>query len=124
MEFYELKIWQKGYELLIRIYIATSKYPREEKYNLISQTRSSGNSVIAQIAEAFGRYSYADRIRVLYQARGETEETRSHLRVALGLKYLDREEFAFLDREYRGLGAGINFYIKSLSKYKIPKKTL
>jgi len=32
--FYELKIWQKGYELLMKIYEVTSKFPHEEKYNL------------------------------------------------------------------------------------------
>ena len=118
MEFYELEVWKKGYELLIEIYKLTATYPKEEKYNLINQTRSSANSVIAQIAEAFGRYSFADRIRVLYQARGESEETRSHLRVAFGLKYMSEEKFNYLEQEYRGLGAGINSYIKSLSKYR------
>lgn len=118
MEFYELNIWKKGLELLLNVYVVTGEYPKEEKYNLISQTRSSANSVIAQIAEAFGRYSFADRIRVLYQARGESEETRSHLRVAMGLEYLEKEKFDYLDNEYRGLGAGINAYIKSLSKRK------
>lgn len=118
MEFYELNIWKKGNELLLEIYRVTGKYPKEEKYNLISQTRSSVNSVVAQIAEAFGRYSFADKVRVLYQARGEVEETRSHLRVAFGLGYLNKEKFEELDNEYRGLGAGINSYINSLSKHK------
>ena len=118
MEFYELNIWKKGYELLLEVYQLTATYPKEEKYNLISQSRSSANSIIAQIAEACGRYSFADKIRVLYQSRGESEETRSHLRVAYGLKYINKEMFEHLDSEYRGLGAGINSYIKSLSKYK------
>lgn len=118
MEFYELNIWKKGYELLLIIYKITNAYPKEEKYNLISQTRSSASSIIAQIAEAFGRYSFADKVRVLYQARGEEEETRSHLKVALGLGYITKVEFEDLDSEYRGLGAGINSYINSLSRYK------
>jgi len=118
MEFRELNIWKKGYVLLLVIYKITSTYPKEEKYNLTSQTRSSANSIIAQIAEAFGRYSFADKVRVLYQARGEEEETRSHLIVANGLGYIAKTKFENLDAEYRGLGAGINSYINSLSKYK------
>ena len=118
MEFCELNIWKKGYELLLTIYKITSNYPKEEKYNLISQTRSSASSVIAQIAEAYGRYSFADKIRVLYQSRGEEEETRSHLMVAFGLGYITKTEFENLNSEYRGLGAGINSYINSLSKHK------
>ena len=59
---------------------------------------------------------FADQIRVLYIARGEVEETRSHLSVALGRKYLFQQEFEFLDKEYEGLGVGINYYIQDLEK--------
>lgn len=118
MEFYELKIWKKGFELLLKIYKITTNFPPEEKYNLTSQIRRSANSVISQIAEAHGRFSFADKVRVLYQSRGEIVETRSHLRVAFGLHYLSGKVYNFLDREYEGLGVGINLYIKSLSRCK------
>src|SRR3990167_7700677 len=98
--FNDLNIWKKGYELLMNIYEATARYPSEEKFGLTSQTRNSANSVIANIAEAHGRYYFADKIRVLYTSRGEVEETRSHLRVALGRKYLNQDKFGFLDKEY------------------------
>jgi len=114
--FRDLKIWKKGYELLMKVYEATSKYPAEEKYGLVSDTRRSANSIIANIAESHGRYFFADQIRVLYIARGEVEETRSHLSVALGRKYLSQQEFEFLDKEYEGLGVGINYYIQDLEK--------
>ena len=48
--------------------------------------KDSANLVISNIAEAYGRYYFADKARVLYTSRGECEETRSHLRVALGRK--------------------------------------
>ena len=121
MEFYELEIWKKGFELLLLIYKETANFPKEEKFNLVSQTRSAANSVIAQIAEAHGRFSYADKIRVLYHARGEIEEVRSHLKVAYSLLYITKKVYDYLEKEYCGLGVGLNFYIKSLSKYK--KKT-
>lgn len=114
--FRDLKIWQKGFELLMEIYKVTSKYPSEERYGLISDTRRSGNSVIANIAESHGRYFFADKIRVLFIARGEIEEVRSHLSVALGQTYLSKEDFEFLDKEYNGLGTGINSYIRDLKR--------
>jgi four helix bundle protein len=100
----------------MEIYKITATFPKEEKYGLSSQMRNSGNSVIANIAEAHGRYYFADKARVLYTARGECEETRSHLRVALGLKYIDNKTFHYLDEEYEGLTKGINSYIRSLKK--------
>lgn len=114
--FYELKIWQKGYELLMKIYEVTSEFPKEEKYSLTSQLRNSANSVIANIAEAHGRYYYADKVRVLYTSRGEVEETRSHLRVAYGLKYVEKGIFTLLDKEYEGLSKGISTYIRKLKE--------
>ena len=116
--FRDLKIWQKGYELLMKAYEITSKYLPEEKYGLVSDARRSANSVIANIAESHGRYSFKDKIRVLYIARGEIEEVRSHLNIALGQKYLSGEDFKFLDKEYEGLGVGINFYIRNLEKQR------
>jgi len=117
-KFYELNIWQKGHELLMKVYEITSKYPTEEKYSLVPDTRRSANSVIANIAEAHGRYHFADKIRVLYISRGEVEETQSHLRVALGRNYISKDDFEYLDNEYEGLKIGINNYIQSISKQK------
>ena len=116
--FHELHIWQRGYELLMKVYELTSKYPPEEKFNLTSQTRASANSIIANIAESHGRYYFADKIRILYTSRGEVEETRSHLQVGLGRKYLTSEDFHYLDQEYKGLGIGINKYVQSLKSSK------
>ena len=114
--FYDLNIWKKGYALLMEIYKITATFPKEEKYALSGQVRDSANSVIANIAEAHGRYYFADKTRVLYTSRGECEETRSHLRVALGLKYLNEKVFINLDQEYEGLSKGISSYIRSLKK--------
>jgi len=100
----------------MEIYKITKDFPKEEKYGLSSQMRDSANSVIANIAEAHGRYYFADKARVLYISRGECEETRSHLRVALGLEYIDKKEFVNLNEEYEGLLKGISSYIKTLKK--------
>ena len=116
--FETLNIWQKGYELLMRVYQVTAHYPIEERYGLVTDTRRSANSIIANIAEAHGRFYFADKIRVLYQARGEVEEIRSHLKVGYGLKFLTEEEFLSFDKEYEGLSVGISSYIKFLGRSK------
>jgi len=55
-----------------------------------------------------------DEIRVLYEARGEIEETRSHLSLAVALKYISESDFGGIDKEYEGLLIGIANFIKSL----------
>jgi four helix bundle protein len=116
--FYNLNIWKKGYELILRIYHLTKTFPSSERYTLTDQLRRSANAIIANIAESQGRFSFNDKIRVLYQARGEIFETRSHLKVAEGLGYVTEKDSNKLDKEYEGLLVGINKYINFLSKHK------
>ena len=68
-KFYELDIWKKGHELLMKIYEVTAHFPSEERFSLISQILRSAIGIIANIAEAHGRFYYADKVRILYIAR-------------------------------------------------------
>ena len=45
-----LKVWQKSYELCLEIYRITAKFPRVERYGLISQIRRSVVSIPSNIA--------------------------------------------------------------------------
>lgn len=115
-KFYQLDIWKEGYRLLMEAYKVVENFPPEEKFALVTQLIKAANSVIANIAEAHGRYFYADKIRVLYIARGEVQETQSHLAVAWGRKYIDSTKFQNLSRRYEKLKVGINNYINSINE--------
>jgi four helix bundle protein len=115
-DFYELQIWKDGYDLLMDIYKITESFPNFEKYSLTSQITRSSNSIIANIAESHGRYYFKDKIRVLYISRGEITETRSHLSVVYGKKYIDQENFIDLNNRYKQLAKDLNLYINSLKQ--------
>ncbi|OGH86222.1 MAG: hypothetical protein A2493_00735 [Candidatus Magasanikbacteria bacterium RIFOXYC12_FULL_33_11] len=112
-KFYQTDIWQMAFELLKTIYNLTKKYPEEEKYSLISQTRRSSNSILANTAEAHGRFYFKDKIRVMYIVRGELEETQSHLWVAYSQKYINKEDFLKLGKDYENLKVKINNQINN-----------
>ena len=114
--FTDLKIWKKGYELVLKVYKISNDFPDKEKFGRTHQLRRSANSIIANIAESHGRFHYKDKIKTLYIARGELNETRSHILIAKGLYYLPDDDAESLDRDFDGLGAGINAYINSLKK--------
>lgn len=114
--FENLIIWQKAEALVIRIYDITSKFPKEETYNFISQLRRAALSVPANIAEATGRYHDAESIHFMYNARGSAEEVRSLLMSAKDLKYIDKKTFDGLHEDYIGLIKGINGFIRSLRR--------
>lgn len=68
--FNDLRIWQKGIEIVGDIYILTKKFPKEELYGLTSQLRRSAISIPSNIAEGFRRYHNKEFKQFLYIALG------------------------------------------------------
>jgi len=42
-DFKDLRIWQKGFDIVKKIYEITGKFPKEENYGLVSQMRRSAS---------------------------------------------------------------------------------
>ncbi len=53
--FKDLIVWQKAYELVLRVYRLTEKFPKSEQYGLLSQIRRSSISIVSNIAEGYQR---------------------------------------------------------------------
>ena len=120
-DFRQLNIWKKSHGLMLKVYQLTVSFPKEETFNLISQLRRAALSVPANIAEAHGRYHYAETIHFLYNARGSAEEVRSLLIASRDLKFISKDEYKYLETEYEGLIKGINSFIKTLREQRTPK---
>ncbi len=112
--FKSLKIWQQAESLTVTVYELTKKFPKEETFSLIDQTRRAANSVGANIAEASGRWGTKDKIQFLMFARGSIMEARSHLSLAHRLKYLSTIDYTKLEGEYDLLARSLNAFIKSI----------
>jgi len=78
-DFRELKVWQKGYDLVLRIYKVTLNFPEIEKFGLVSQMRRSAVSIIANIAEGNKRRTNKDFKHFLNIAEGSLEEIKYFL---------------------------------------------
>lgn len=91
--FEDLDAWKLGFELTIKVYKASEKFPNEERFALTNQLRRAANSIPANIAEGFGRYTLKEYLRFLFYARGSVAETQSHLQVATTLGYLSKSDF-------------------------------
>ena len=85
----ELKVWQKSYQLCLKIYRVTTGFPREESFGLTSQIRRSAVSVPSNIAEGYGRKTTADYIRYLYIAYGSNCELETQMLLSGDLGYVD-----------------------------------
>jgi four helix bundle protein len=90
--FTDLKAWQTGLELVKEIYFLTKKFPRDEFFGLTTQIRRSCTSILANLAEGSGRYTYRDKAGKYTIARGECTETEALLLTAIGLKFINTTE--------------------------------
>ncbi len=70
----DLKVWQKSYELCLKIYRITAKFPNEERYGLTSQIRRSFVSIPSNFSEGYGRKTTLNYIRMLYISYGSVCE--------------------------------------------------
>ena len=67
----ELVAWQKGMELVRRVYALTKNFPKVEQYRLVDQLTRAAVSVPSNIAEGFGRSTNKNFAHFVAQARGE-----------------------------------------------------
>jgi four helix bundle protein len=91
--FEDIVAWQKSREVTARVYELTQRGSFSKDFGLRDQIRRASVSVMANIAEGFGRRSDKEFANYLNMAHGSAAECQSHLYVALDLKYLTEIEF-------------------------------
>jgi four helix bundle protein len=110
----DLIVWQKAIELVIEIYDATSRFPREEIYGLTSQLRRAAVSVPSNIAEGQGRATKGEFIQFLCHARGSLCESDTQIPIARRLGYLAPELEEHLTSLSNEVGRILNGLLTSL----------
>lgn len=122
-DFKELKIWQKGMEIVEITYDVTEHLPKAEKYGLASQCGRAAVSIPSNIAEGCARKSKAHFIQFLETALGSTYEletqalivkSRFNIPSTLSDKLLDS-----LTEEKKMLGS----YIATIAKQTNSQRT-
>ncbi len=109
--FEDLECYQLTLEVMVKIHAFSTTLPSHEKFDLYSQIRRSFKGVTANIAETYGRYHYLDSLRFYSIARGELNETLSHLINARVLNYLPQEEFDQLYKLIRQAEQALNGFM-------------
>jgi len=75
----DLIVWQKGYELVKKVYILSSKLPQSETFALQSQMRRAAISIVSNIAEGSSRKTRKDYCHFIHIAYGSTSELETQL---------------------------------------------
>jgi four helix bundle protein len=89
--FRTLKVWEEAIDLVVEIYKEAAKYPREEKYGIISQIQRACVSIPANIAECSARETNPDFVRFFYISKGSIAEVITLLSVAAKLRITIQE---------------------------------
>ncbi|RME97016.1 MAG: four helix bundle protein [Chloroflexi bacterium] len=110
----ELLVWQKAVDLVTQVYQLTGKFPKEERYGLISQLRRSAVSVPSNIAEGWGRGNTREYIRFLTIARGSLMELETQIIISEKMGFLQYTSQQLLLTKIDEIGRMLNGLITSL----------
>jgi len=84
----DLDIWQKGLDLVTKVYKITRDFPKEEMYGLSAQMRRAAVSYPCNLAEGAARNSKTEYIRFIHIALGSLSELETQFLIAKNLGYV------------------------------------
>ncbi len=87
----ELKIWSKSMDLAVQVYQLSSKFPSDERFNLISQVRRCAVSIPSNISEGAGRNTKGEFKQFLGIANGSAYELQTQIIIANKLNFIDEK---------------------------------
>lgn len=116
--FEDLDIYKLAETLCDMIWEIVSKWDGFTKNTIGYQIVESADSIGANIAEGFGRFSFTERKRFAIIARGSLYETSHWLRRVYKRKVLKSDEIKKLKEIIDELRPRLNAYIKSIGEQK------
>ncbi len=113
-----LLVYRKSFELAVRIFEESKKFPKEEKYSLTDQIRRSSRAVCANLAEAYRKRRYPSHfISKLTDADMENTETRVWLKFSNSCQYITDDLFVELLQTSDEIGRLLDHMINHPEKY-------
>lgn len=115
-KFEDLIFWQRARELTKLVYFYSKSGPFQTDFELKDQIRRAAVSIMANIAEGFGRGGNKEFIQFLFVAKGSLAEVQSHLYVAIDQEYIDDKKFKAAYDKADEVARLINSFIQSIEK--------
>ena len=117
MQYKDLDVYNKSYDLALSIYKFSETLPADERYGIISQLKRASLSVPMNIAEGYGKQSTSNElIRFLQIAKGSCNEMGVLLDFLKDLGHLKNEHHKTYHDKYEEIEKMIYGLIKSKKK--------
>ena len=84
-DFRKVEAWERAHALTLRVYRATSGFPGNERFGLVSQMRRACASIPTNVAEGCGRSTKSELARFIDIATGSASEVEYQLLLAKDL---------------------------------------
>jgi four helix bundle protein len=116
--FRDLTVYKKAFDLAMKIFEVTKKFPAEEKYELTDQIRRSSRAVCRAIGEGYRKRQYPKHFSSkMSDADMENTETQVSLDFAETCKYISQEEYQNLLDSSEEVGRMLNHMVENPEKY-------
>ena len=117
----DLVVYQRAYELSMRVFRSSKGFPPEERFALTGQLRRSSRSVCLNLREAWAKRRYeAAFVAKLSDCDGENSETDSSLDFAHDCGYINRDEHQALTALTAEVGRMLGSMIQRREKSLLP----
>lgn len=112
-EMYELDVYQLSEDISDKIWDAYDAWPGKAQRTIGYQIIRAADSIAANLAEGYGRFTPAERKLFYRYARGSFEETKAWLRKAIRRKLIPHSEVNAYKDIIAELGPKLNAFIRS-----------
>ena len=114
----DLIVYKRAYELSMRIFELTQRFPPEERFALTNQIRRSSRSICLNLREAWAKRRYPSAfVAKLTDCDGENSETDSSIDFARDCGYIDDREHAKVARMVSEIGKMLGSMIQRPEKF-------
>jgi four helix bundle protein len=113
--FRKLSIWVDGLTFTAEIYRITKKFPKDERFNLISQLNSAAVSIPSNIAEGSAKSSDKHFKIFLENSLGSAYECETQIEIGYRIDFLTHEDYEELLNKIHSLQKRIGSFIDKLS---------
>ena len=114
MELADFKIVEHSNQIGSAIWEEVILWTYFEKDTIGKQLVRAADSIAANLSEAYGRFTFADRKRFAYYARGSLYETLNWLEISTTRGLIENDKSQRLTKELNLLSYRLNTYIKYL----------
>ncbi|HAP66705.1 MAG TPA: four helix bundle protein [Nitrospinae bacterium] len=118
--FEDIQSWQKAREVNKDLYNITKNASFSKDFFLRNQIRRASVSIMANIAEGFGRRSKKEFVNFLNIAHGSAAEVQCHLYVVLDQNYISQEDFEVIFNKVEEVSMMIQGFMNYLNNSKTP----